>query len=148
MKPLESGTMRVADGVGRDERWDDEFRALRAEVADLRERNAALEAALELVDDAVFVKDRQGRYRMRNTAGARLLGRSAEEVVGKDDTELFSPEAAGRIVECDRQIIAEGASRTFEEVATSAGVARMYRTTKASPTISVAPAAPAPERAR
>lgn len=112
-------------------RLADESRSLQGEVAALRERNAILESLLDLVDDAVFVKDRQGRYQIINAAGARLLGRSVEEVVGRDDTELFESEAARRIVEFDRRVIAEGTSRTVEELVTTGGVERIYRTTKA-----------------
>lgn len=96
--------MGDVDGVG----GDGELRVLRAEVADLRERNAALEAVLDLLDDTVFVKDRGGRYRIVNSAGARRVGRTVEGVVGRDDSELFEPEAARRIAEDDRRIIAEG----------------------------------------
>ncbi|MHB1558450.1 MAG: PAS domain-containing protein [Isosphaeraceae bacterium] len=75
----------------------DEIRPLRGDVTALRERNAVLQSLLELVDDAVFVKDLRGRYQIINAAGARLLGRSVEEVVDRDDTELFESEAARRI---------------------------------------------------
>ena len=46
--------------------------------------------------DAVFVKDLQGRYLMMNSAGAGFLGRSVEEVLGKNDAELFTPEIGPR----------------------------------------------------
>ena len=48
----------------------DELRALRAETADLRKRIVSLEDVIEVIDDAVFVKDGLGRYLMINTAGA------------------------------------------------------------------------------
>ncbi len=109
----------------------DEILSLRSEVAALRERNAILEFPLDLVDDVVFVKDLQGRYRIINAAGARLLGKSVEQVVGRDDTELFEAETARRIVQFDRRVIAEGTSWTVEELVTSGGIERIYRTTKA-----------------
>jgi PAS domain S-box-containing protein len=108
----------------------DELRALRAETADLRKRIVSLEDVIEVIDDAVFVKDGLGRYLMINTAGARLLGKPVEEILGKDDTELFSPETARQIIERDREVIADGMTRTFEEVATSAGGTRTYWVTK------------------
>ena len=76
------------------------------------------------------MKDTQGRYLMMNTAGARLLGKSVDEVIGKNDAELFTPETARQISEVDDEIAAAGATRTFEGVATSAGVTRTYLTTK------------------
>ena len=117
------------DRSGADERPED-LGALRAENDALRARIASLVAVIEVMDDAVFVKGGDGRYRMINSAGARLLGRSRDEVVGKDDTELFEAETAERLMMDDRSIIAEGAARTYEEVATSSGVTRTYLVTK------------------
>src|SRR5262249_49177901 len=62
--------------------------------ASLQQSYDLLHAVIEGTSDAVFVKDRQGRYLMINTAGARFLGKTVAEVIGKDDTELFSPETA------------------------------------------------------
>ena len=59
-----------------------------------------------------------------------MLGRSVEEVLGRDDTELFSPDTARQIIQADREIIAEGAIRTFENLATSSNVTNTYLTTK------------------
>ena len=89
-----------------------------------------MEAVLEVITDAVYVKDTQGRYLMMNTAGARLLGKPVDEVIGKNDAELFTPETARQISKVDDEIVAAGATRTFEGVATSAGVTRTYLTTK------------------
>src|SRR5262249_2471834 len=96
----------------------------------LRERCDLLSAVIEGTTDAVFVKDRQGRYLMINTAGARFLGRSVAEVLGKDDTELFSPETARAIMDGDRRILATGAVQTYEDVGAAAGVTRTYLSTK------------------
>src|SRR5262249_12334611 len=64
------------------------------------------------------------------SAGARFLGQAVAEVIGKDDTELFSPETARAIMERDRHIMATGEVQTFEDVATAAGVTRTYLSTK------------------
>src|SRR5262249_25718245 len=76
------------------------------------------------------VKDLQGRYLMINSAGARFLGKTVEEVLGKDDRELFTPDTAQAIMERDRQVMATGQPQTFEETATAAGVTRTYFATK------------------
>jgi PAS domain S-box-containing protein len=108
----------------------DELCALRAENDALRAGNASLMAAVDVIDDAVFIKGEDGRYRMINAAGSRLLGKSAARVIGGDDTELFESETARRIMEDDRKMIAEGTTSTFEEVATSSGITRTYLVTK------------------
>jgi PAS domain S-box-containing protein len=96
----------------------------------LRHSYNLLRAVIEGTSDAVFVKDRQGRYLMINTAGARFLGKTVAEVLGKQDTELFSAETARAIVEGDRRIMASGEVQTFEDVGTAAGVTRTYLSTK------------------
>jgi PAS domain S-box-containing protein len=111
--------------------------ALRQEVAERRRAEEALQKQYQLLQaiaegttDAVFVKDRDGRYLMINTAGARFLGKSVAEVLGRDDTALFSPETARKIMETDRRIMAEGLTQTIEDVGTAAGVTRTYLSTK------------------
>jgi PAS domain S-box-containing protein len=96
----------------------------------LRQSYDLLRAVIEGTSDAVYVKDRQGRYLMINTAGARFLGRTVAEVIGRNDTELFSPETARAIMEGDRRIMATGAAQTYEDVGTAAGVTRTYLSTK------------------
>ena len=111
-------------------RIDEELHRLRAETDALRGHYRLLDAATQFTPDALYVKDVQGRYLMINPAGALPLGKSAEDVVGKDDTDLLAPESARRIISIDREILAEGFTRTLEEVATSAGTTRWYLTTK------------------
>ena len=97
---------------------------------ELQKNLSLLQGITEGTTDAVFVKDLRGRYLMINSAGARFLGRSVEEIVGKDDTEFFSPESGRQIIERDRTALRSGQTSTYEEVGVSAGVARTYLTTK------------------
>jgi two-component system cell cycle sensor histidine kinase/response regulator CckA len=96
----------------------------------LRQSHGLLEAVIEGTTDAIFVKDVNGRYLMINSAGAGLLGSSAAEVVGKNDTELFSLETGQRIMERDRLVIQSGSTQTYEDIGTAAGVTRTYLSTK------------------
>jgi PAS domain S-box-containing protein len=89
-----------------------------------------LQAIVEGTTDAVFVKDLAGRYLMINPAGARFLGRSVEDVLGRDDTELFSTDTAAAIIQGDRRVLASGRTLTYEDRGTSAGVTRTYLSTK------------------
>jgi PAS domain S-box-containing protein len=98
--------------------------------ASLRQSYDLLRAVTEGTTDAVYVKDRQGRYLMINTAGARFLGKTVAEVIGKDDTELFSPETARLIRESNQRVMASGTVETYEDVGAAAGVTRTYCTTK------------------
>ena len=38
--------------------------------------------------DALFVKDRAGRFLLFNEAAARLVGKPASDVLGRDDTAI------------------------------------------------------------
>ncbi len=112
-----------------------------AVVRDVTERRRAEEEARRTADllravadgttDAVFVKDRSGKYLLMNEAAARFVGKSVTEVVGKDDTELFDPDGARHLMEQDRRVMEAGRAETFEEVVTAAGVTRSFQSTKA-----------------
>jgi PAS domain S-box-containing protein len=90
-----------------------------------------LQAVMEGTTDAVFVKDQGSHYLLMNSAGARMVGRTPREVIGKDDTALFDAASAQRIMAEDREIMAQGHPRTVEETLHLAGVARTFHTTKA-----------------
>jgi PAS domain S-box-containing protein len=96
----------------------------------LRQTLGLLRAITETLPDAVYVKDRSGRYLLINSPGARLIGKTIAEVVGQDDTALFDPEAARRIQELDRQVLATGLPQTYEDVATAGNLTRTWLTTK------------------
>ncbi len=96
----------------------------------LSESHSLLRSVIEGTSDAVFVKDLDGRYVMINSAGAEFLGKSVDEVIGKDDSELFSPETAHIVIDHDRQVMESGKSVTSEETATASGVTRTYLATK------------------
>jgi len=106
------------------------YREARAAEQALRESHGLLHAVTEGTTDAVFVKDGGGRYLSINSAGARLLGRSVEEVIGRVDSELYSPATAAALMARDREVMERGEVRTFEEVGEAAGVRRTYLTTK------------------
>lgn len=104
----------------------------RTRAADHLARTAqVLRAVADHVGDAVFVKDAAGRYLFFNEAAARFVGKSIEEVLGHDDTALFDPEGARRIMDRDRAVMVSGVTSTEDEVLTADGVTRVYRATKA-----------------
>ena len=95
------------------------------------ERNLALLRGItEGTTDAVFVKDLQGQYIMINSAGAQFLGRSVQDVIGKNDVELFNPAVGRTIMDRDRKVVQSGETQTYEEFGTAAGVTRLYLSTK------------------
>jgi len=97
---------------------------------ELQRSHALLRAVTEGTTDAVFAKDHEGRYLMINTAGARFLGLSVEEVLGRHDLELFTSDTVGQVLEGDRSVLATNESITQEEQIIAAGVTRTYLATK------------------
>lgn len=86
------------------------------ERAILEKRQSAelLRAVIDGTTDHVFVKDLEGRYLLCNAALARSIGRTAEQVIGMDDTAVFGIEAAHPLIESDRRVIDSGSSFTGE----------------------------------
>ncbi len=70
---------------------------------------------VEYLPQKVFLKDRQSRYLFVNESYARDLGLKAEEAVGKDDYEFFSPDLAEKYQADDRRIMESGRSEELEE---------------------------------
>ncbi len=99
--------------------------------AESRRTTDLLRVVADGIPDAVFVKDRQGRYLLFNTAAARFVGRAVEEVLGRDDTEIFGGEDARLVQAGDRRVLESGEVHTAEEVLTAAGTTRTYLATKA-----------------
>jgi PAS domain S-box-containing protein/diguanylate cyclase (GGDEF)-like protein len=89
-----------------------------------------LQAVIEGTTDAIFVKNLEGRYLTINAAGARIFGRAVEEIIGKNDTELFGYEIGRRIREQDKQLITSGKTQVYENVLPVEKQERTYLTTK------------------
>ncbi len=87
---------------------------LNAEAA-TRAKDQLLQAIIEGTDDAVFVKDGEGRYLLVNSADALGTGRSVAEVIGLTDRDLFPPALTGAIEESDRQVIDSKQKKVYEQ---------------------------------
>jgi diguanylate cyclase (GGDEF)-like protein/PAS domain S-box-containing protein len=120
------GIMLIAVGVRE---------AARRRAAESRRRAAAEEAlrhslstqraVVESTPDAVWVKGKDGRFLLANSAFATLVGKSEEAIVGRSEAELFAaePDAPGRAV---GRALESGVAERFE--ATVAGLGSASRT--------------------
>jgi PAS domain S-box-containing protein len=63
--------------------------------AELRTREERLRTLVQLASDAIFIKDRAGRYVFINAAGAKALGAVPEEIIGETDPEIFGHDEKG-----------------------------------------------------
>ncbi len=98
--------------------------------AELRRTTDLLKAVADGTTDAVFVKDRSGKYLLCNPATARFFGLTPDELVGRTDRELFGPADIQVVAENDRRVVETGQTETSEEVLTMAGVVRTFLATK------------------
>ncbi|HLK09505.1 MAG TPA: PAS domain-containing protein [Candidatus Angelobacter sp.] len=96
----------------------------------LAQHRLVLETLLESTGDFIYMKDRDGRYVFVNPAAAKSVGKSTEEIIGKDDRALFPEEHARHIMEKDRQIMASGISEVFEETRAYADGVRHLHSSK------------------
>lgn len=106
-------------------------------AAALRESQGERLRALQLLaaiadasEDAIFAKDRAGRYLLFNRAAARVVGKPAAAVLDNDDRSLFPPEQAEFLMDVDRRILREGCIVTQEETLDTANGSRVFLTVK------------------
>ncbi|MFN8610249.1 MAG: PAS domain-containing protein [Vulcanimicrobiota bacterium] len=90
-----------------------------------------LQAVSQATQDALFVKDLQGRYTWLNQAAARYMGGTVDEILGQDDSPFFEPREVDMLLARQKEIVSSGASETTEEVLTSQGLTRTFLATKA-----------------
>ncbi|GAO35201.1 hypothetical protein SCT_0585 [Sulfuricella sp. T08] len=97
---------------------------------EMKRLHATLHALVEGSTDAIFVKDREGRYIVGNRALATLLGRPMAEILGADDHALFPEELAERFRADDLRIMAAGVTETYEEPVVTPSATYSHLTTK------------------
>ncbi len=89
----------------------------RSEQALARERNL-LRTLIDNMPDMVYLKDRQSRYQVINTALRQSLGAEAQQdVIGKDDRDFFPAAQAEGFVADDRSVL-DGSPIINREVST------------------------------
>lgn len=79
------------------------------------ERNL-LRTIMDTAVDFIYVKDTKGRHLLSNLAQARSLGKaSIDEIIGKTNAEIHSPEVAARYYADEQAIIQSGQSMINKE---------------------------------
>ncbi len=73
-----------------------------------------LTAIIDATPNAIYIKDEDGKYLMINKKGAASVGLKVEDFIGKDDSEIFPPEIAQRVMELDRRVF-DGTPHNGEE---------------------------------
>ena len=85
------------------------------------------ETLTESSPDGIAVKDTQGRVLLINPAGARILGKRVDEIVGRESHELYPADMAGRVTDCDRHVLETGLSDTDTFVLSTSDGPKVYQ---------------------
>ncbi len=96
----------------------------------LQENYSLLHAIVEGSNDAIFVKDSQGRYLMVNSVSAEILGYSPNAILGHDDGDFLPPNNAREIQANDQEVLRQGFSKSLEEKVITGGNTRFYWSNK------------------
>ncbi|WP_372659587.1 PAS domain S-box protein [Hydrogenophaga sp.] len=112
---------------------------LRSLLSRLVRRKAAIQASehsvrwmqtlIESSHDAIFAKDRQGRYLLVNREAGRVMGRKPDDLLGVDDHVAF-PEQAAMLLANDQLVMEQDQVQTFEEHIQTAVGPRTYQALK------------------
>ncbi|ENC6657815.1 PAS domain S-box protein [Aeromonas hydrophila] len=89
-----------------------------------------LSAIADSSEDAIFAKDREGKYILFNRAAGQFVGKSASEMLGQDDMAIFPPDQARMLMALGAQVIANDRVQTQEENLTLPGGERVFLATK------------------
>jgi len=100
--------------------------------AGLQRTNALMETILASTPDLIYAKDRDSRLILSNAATQAAIGRSWDELRGRNEAEWHrDPREAAALLANDRRVIESGETIQVEEVFTSSAGPRTYLTTKA-----------------
>ncbi len=91
----------------------------------IRQTSKLLENIIDGTQDAIFIKDKDGKYILVNKAASEFARKPIEEIIGKDDSHLFT-EGIDSILENDRKVLQEGITIKTEETLVCNGIRRTF----------------------
>ena len=94
------------------------------------ESDTRLQQVLDNTSALVFAKDAQGRYLFINRRFEQLCGHGSDEILGRRDEEIFSPELASRFRHNDLRVLREQRAIEFEETADFGDGPRIFLSSK------------------
>lgn len=81
--------------------------------------------------DAIFAKDLDGNYILFNDTALKMVNMASNEVLGKSDEMIFTPEDSLKLKEDDRAVTASGKTMIKEEeIVTNDGIRKTFLITK------------------
>lgn len=105
----------------------------RAEARQHAEKQQALRLLQSIANgstDAIYAKDKAGRFLLLNREASRVLGKPAEAVIGKEDDAIFSDLCAEGPEAVDRRVMETRQPITFEHEVDTVDGTLTYLTTR------------------
>ncbi len=94
----------------------DEFTWKIRDIMDITKTSQVLLDIINGTTDAIFTKDLNWKYTFVNKVVAEIIGKPIDEIIGKDDTELFSELSAISIINQDHAVLECRKTNTSEVV--------------------------------
>jgi diguanylate cyclase (GGDEF)-like protein/PAS domain S-box-containing protein len=99
----------------------------------LQNNNIVLSSVINQIDDLIFYKDKDFKYIGCNRAFLHFINKSAEQLIGKDDFDLFDHALARKFRQNDKRMLAENKICTIEEWVTYPDGRKVFLLTKKIP---------------
>ncbi|OGS29229.1 MAG: hypothetical protein A2218_04660 [Elusimicrobia bacterium RIFOXYA2_FULL_53_38] len=97
----------------------------------LRENEETLRKIFDSAQDAIFIKDLNGRYVKTNSFCAALFGLTPRQMEGKSDYDLMPAELARNLSDKDQSVVRNGGSLVSDsEILTAKGEIRTFNSVK------------------
>ncbi len=104
---------------------------LNKNLEELSKTESLLSSITNLSSDIIYIKDRQSHWIFVNPALEQFIGRNANELLGKNDLEIYSyPEIGKTILKNDRKIMDSGKEEILEEVVEAPNGVRSFISVK------------------
>jgi PAS domain S-box-containing protein len=96
----------------------------------VRKRTREISGILQYTPAVIYIKNAEGKYTMVNSRFEELFGIRSQEVRGKADKDIFTPDIAEQFFKNDNQVLQQKQSIQVEERIVIDGIVQTYLSTK------------------
>ncbi len=105
---LELLLLGFEDAVYLNQRDEKEAAAHAAAQKSLRDLSLLYQSLVETLPLGILRKDREGKYTFANQEFCQQLGKLIDQIIGRTDAQLFTPELAGKFHDDDETVLRTG----------------------------------------
>ncbi|RXI36959.1 hypothetical protein CRU99_13020 [Malaciobacter mytili] len=81
----------------------------------MKQKDIKPEDIINLIDDLIFLKDLDGIYQNCNKAYLEYFNKNMNEIVGKNDFEIFNKKTAINFIQSDNELLKNKITKTYDE---------------------------------